>query len=149
MAVQDAYAGGNGIFKRGEKPAPDLKSGTHVGTITEIDTRYNDDGACYHIFKGHIDHHGTRVRVSAIAGDDTKPTRKLVRWMLALDGKTPEDVDDSLDLSTLPTQGRALFSIAYTTRKRQPDGKYAEVATEFPQLADILPMPENMTDVPF
>lgn len=142
-------------FRQGDRTAPDLQAGMHVGTVTEIEERFGqpgqwNEGEAYYIFKGVIEHDGTETRVSAIAPDDLKKTRKLVRWSLALAGKTPEEWPDDGDLTTLPTTGRALFKISYTKRQRDPKTKkFVEVRSEFPVLEDILPLPNGMQEVPF
>lgn len=142
-------------FRKGDRIAPTLTAGMHVGRITEIDERFGEpgswnEGEAYYIFKGDIEHDGTVTRVSAIAPDDLKPTRKLVRWTLALNGKTPEEWPADGDLSELATTGEALFEISYTKRQRDPQTKkFVEVRSEFPVLADIKPLPNGMRNVPF
>jgi len=136
---------GNGIFSPNTRPSVGLVPGPHVGTIERIETKYNEDGEAFYIFHGFvIDQDGTKHNVSATASHDTTKTRKLVRWMLALAGKTPEQVPDNIDLSQLPTAGRAQLVVSYERVKRNEEtGKFDRVRTEFPQLADVLPLPRD------
>jgi len=136
---------GNSIFSKGTQPAPGLTAGTYEGVISTIEPgTAKETGELFYIFKGHIDLDGTRHHVSAVASPDTIKTRKLVRWMLALAGKTPEQVPDNIDLSQLPTAGRAQLVVSYERTKRNEEtGKFDRVRTEFPQLADVLPLPRD------
>ena len=135
----------NELFSRGTRPSGGLTAGTYHGYMDGIEVRERQsDGEPFLIFKGHIDHNGATHLVSAAAAYDTTKTRKTVRWLLAINGLTPEDAPDDVDLSELSPEGPALFHITFERREQDPaTRKWRKVPTEFPQLADVTPLPKG------
>lgn len=128
-----------GLLK-GRKVHKKIDPGTYRAyfSLDRIDSGSFGD---YGVFEGTISHEGRDFRVSAVAGVDSA---KFTRFVLAINGLTPEEVSADFDLGELEREeGYVLAKISYrkTERKEDENGKirYEEVTTEYPQVADIMP----------
>lgn len=133
---------GNSLFDRGQRAASGLTAGTREGEVTELEVREGDFGD-FVIFKGRTwDNDGNEYRLSATANYSSVKTQKMVRWLLAINGMSPEEFADDGDLSELKETGKVMFVITYERQRRNEEtGKFYKDKTEFPNIADMLPLP--------